>query len=142
MLDELNGFAMVVSNFFELYLLWCLYLIDTPMYRPRINDFTFDEIEKLKYNLLKIKKISSDSRIVIFTIQSLEEVEEYRKLNKNKLGEELMLFCNENGMEYIDLLKIFSSQKGYSDLFIECDGHWSPSGNQLAAEIVFQHLSK
>jgi hypothetical protein len=47
---------------------------------------------------------------------------------------------SNNNFKFIDLIKYMP--KNYYDLFLTCDGHWSPKGNLWAAKIISQHLNK
>ena len=50
-------------------------------------------------------------------------------------------FSRENGIDFISLVLAFRDRIGDSEIalgkyYLSCDGHWTPAGNQLAAELV------
>ena len=43
-----------------------------------------------------------------------------------------------NNFKFVDLIKF--SPNNINEIFLKCDGHWSPEGNLWAAKIISDHL--
>ena len=54
----------------------------------------------------------------------------------------LKSFLQSNGISYIDFTDRFRSESQEKDLYLSSDPHWNHSGNQLAADILFETLVK
>ena len=54
----------------------------------------------------------------------------------------LKSFLQSNGISYIDFTDRFRSESREKDLYLSSDPHWNHSGNQLAADILFETLVK
>ena len=51
-------------------------------------------------------------------------------------------FLESKGIPYVDLLERFQAEGKKRDLYALRDSHWNAAGNQLAADILFEELSK
>ena len=45
-----------------------------------------------------------------------------------------------DNIQFIDL--ILYKPKNLNEIYLKCDGHWSPKGNLWAAKIISKHLNK
>jgi lysophospholipase L1-like esterase len=54
----------------------------------------------------------------------------------------LKSFLDQKQIPYIDFLDRFQSEGSKRDLYVLRDSHWNAAGNQLAADILFEDLSK
>ena len=111
----------------------------------RFNDFSKEEIAIIKFDLQKIKKISNGKSIFLFAIPSIYDFNYALRggSNFNKLGIELLEFCKDNDIEYIDLfselLKEYN-ENNFRDLYLSCDHHFSEIGNQVCSDIIHKYF--
>ena len=54
----------------------------------------------------------------------------------------LKSFLDSKQIPYLDLLERFRTEEQKQDLYLFRNTHWNKSGNELAAEMLFQYLSK
>jgi hypothetical protein len=92
----------------------------------------------MKYSLERIREEAGDRRVVIFTIPRRNDFQRYGELKLSPLGAELSLFAQKNHIDYIDLLPLMFKQHNLWELFLGCDGHWSPKGNYEAEKILLE----
>ncbi len=45
---------------------------------------------------------------------------------------------SNNKFKFVDLIKF--PPKDINEIYLKCDGHWSPEGNMWAAQIISEHL--
>ena len=60
------------------------------------------------------------------------EGKEYTISEKNDISK------NNKDFTFVDLIKFPISN--LNDLYLKCDGHWTPKGNKWAAEIISKYL--
>ena len=113
--------------------------------KSRFNQSSNEELELIKYDLLKIVDFANDKPLFLFSIPSINDFN-YAFSGKpdfNRLGVRLKKFCNENNINYIDLyselLKIYN-KNNFKDLYFSCDGHFSREGSKISSEIIFKYL--
>ena len=113
--------------------------------KSRFNQYSNEELELIKYDLLKIVDFANDKPLFLFSIPSINDFN-YAFSGKpdfNRLGVSLKKFCNENNINYIDLyselLKIYN-KNNFKDLYFSCDGHFSREGSKISSEIIFKYL--
>ena len=63
----------------------------------------------------------------------------YARDNPNRMIVEL---CVKLGIRVLDLLPVFSETDPDSRLYLELDGHWTPKGNALAANAVYEFVKE
>ena len=91
-------------------------------------------------SLAKEQQVKS---IVLFVIPTLPEIEFFQSNNFKPewLKDLKMLEQKYNQLKVIDGLDSFSANNANpKDLFLECDGHWSPEGASLAAGEISKYL--
>ena len=47
---------------------------------------------------------------------------------------------NNDNFTFIDLIK--HPPSNLNDIYLQCDGHWSPKGNMWAAKIISKYINK
>ena len=93
-----------------------------------------------------IKKIINESNADVFLVsiprpQDFERLSTISNLNDvfwNKTLNEISI--SNNKFTFIDLIKYPPSN--INEIFLQCDGHWSPKGNLWAAKIISQYINK
>ena len=93
-----------------------------------------------------IKKIINEANIETFLV-SIPRLQDFEKLKKGANLDEVFWISSLNNLSkknkrftFIDLIKYPVSD--LENLFLKCDGHWTPKGNKWAAEIISSHLLK
>ena len=91
-----------------------------------------------------MKKIIKEANIDTYLV-SIPRLQDFDKLNK---GEDLNnvywikslndISNNNKNFTFIDLIKYPISN--LNDLYLKCDGHWTPEGNKWAANIISKYL--
>ena len=78
---------------------------------------------------------------------SIPRLQDFEKLKKGTNLDEVFWISSLNNLSkknkrftFIDLIKYPVSD--LENLFLKCDGHWTPKGNKWAAEIISAHLLK
>jgi hypothetical protein len=107
------------------------------------NNFSayFDtSLDQQKAAIFFIEQIidSSGKNVVLVSIPRLQDFIRYNSssslntvywnnylINKDKLNDKFM---------FIDLIK--HQPKDLNEIYLKCDGHWSPKGNEWAAKII------
>jgi len=99
-----------------------------------------EQIEAVKYYLKEIKQLANGRPVTFFTIPRLSDMKRL-KTQKSPLIEEFSSFAKANQMTYFDLTEAMSAKVTVlEDLFLSCDGHWTPLGHQIAAEVIEEKL--
>lgn len=123
------------------------YNSNSSLVQSRFKEFTDEELNILKYDLLEIKEFSRGKKIYIFAIPSQNDFIKYYSdpVGFNRLGVELKKFCEIEGLTYIDLFSELLSKHNkntYFDLYLSCDPHFSALGSKESAEILFKYIKK
>ena len=110
---------------------------------PSYFNFSENQLNRLKYALLQLKKHSEAKQIMVFSIPTAEETIQFKKNEINPLGEELNVFCKAQEIPYLDLIVPTSklSEAEIYSLFLACDGHWSKQGNSYAMQQIQTHFN-
>jgi len=110
---------------------------------PTYFNFTEEQLNRLKYALIQLKKLAKNRKVMIFTIPTASEIITFKEQGKNPLAKELNSFCKINNIEYLDLLEhsYSLSKNEIENLFLSCDGHWSSNGNRFAKNKIQEHFS-
>ena len=103
-------------------------------------------LDQQKAAIYFIKKIIKESNIDTYLV-SIPRLQDFYKLNKGENLNDVYwvkslndISKNNKNFTFIDLIKY--PTPNLNDLYLECDGHWSPKGNKWAAEIISAHLLK
>ena len=106
-------------------------------------DYTKQQLDKLKFSLIKLMEAAPGKRIIVVTIPVYTDMLRYKEQKGRSIADELTGFCADNKMEFLDLLPGFAQKvKDPSELYFSCDGHWNPTANKMAAEILLPLLRK
>ena len=113
-------------------------LIDSKV--PSYFNYTQKQLNRLRFSIEQIKKEAGHKNVMVFTIPIYKEIEAYRNHKKNPLGQSMQQICDSIDVDYLDLLLKTNklSLKECEDLFLSCDGHWSPKGNSFAKEEILK----
>lgn len=112
--------------------------------RVPYNDYSEADLQVLQESYRRIEEsMGSGRRLWIFTIPRFRDFAWYAAQGYDfRLPADLSRFAEStDGVAYLDLLPELARRAGelgvpVASLFHECDGHWSPLGNQLAADII------
>lgn len=136
-----------------------LWITDDPE-QPGISPFVEDwdpYYEKgwqfLEATLMKIKATSQTigAKLVVFIFPSpvqvywddiRDRVPDAQKYNVEKINRSLLDFCKQNDIYVYDLLREFKEKRFSDQLYFPYDGHWSPAGNRLAAQLISDYISE
>ena len=101
-------------------------------------------LDQQKAAIYFIKKIINEANIDTYLV-SIPRIQDFERLNK---GEKLNnvywikslndLSKNNKNFTFIDLIKHPTSN--LNDLYLKCDGHWTPKGNKWSANIISKYL--
>lgn len=103
-------------------------------------DYTPPQFDRLKFALEEIQNEASGKTMVVFTIPVIGDFIRYQKHGEPKLTREMKIFAKERGMVYFDLLPEMI-QGDWAKYSFACDNHWSPHGNTVVAQILYEKLS-
>lgn len=102
------------------------------------------KLDQQKAAIYFIKKIMEEANIDTYLV-SIPRIQDFDRLNKGENLEDVYWIKSLNNMSknnenftFIDLIKYPTSN--LDDLYLECDGHWTPEGNKWAAEIISKEL--
>ena len=104
------------------------------------------KLDQQKAAIYFIKKIIKEANIDTYLV-SIPRPQDFDRLNKGANIEKVFWIKSLNDIDkknnnftFIDLIKYPISN--LEDLYLKCDGHWTPKGNKWAAEIISAHLLK
>jgi hypothetical protein len=60
----------------------------------------------------------------------------------NRAQDRLQAFLTSKQIPFVDFMERFKAEEQKRDLYLFNDPHWNKAGNELAAEILFQYLTK
>jgi hypothetical protein len=102
------------------------------------------KIKQQKFVINTFREIYQESKktILIVTIPSIKDIEKSQSLGKTYRDQfwysELLLLSENNDFHFIDLMDFIPSN--HHSLFLECDPHWSSSGNKWCAEVISDYI--
>jgi hypothetical protein len=103
-------------------------------------DYNDDQLASTLFYLKKIKDEAGNKPVTFFTIPRLSDLQRLKD-QTSSMVQKMQKFADETGLTYIDLApEMQNSAPDIRDLFLACDGHWSPKGHSVAAEILFEHV--
>ncbi len=102
------------------------------------------KLDQQKAAIYFIKQILNEANKDTYLI-SIPRLQDFNKLNNGENLEEVFWIKTLNNLSkknkkftFIDLIKYPITN--LEDLFLKCDGHWSPIGNKWAAEIISKKI--
>ena len=101
-------------------------------------------LDQQKAAIYFIKKVIKEANIDTYLV-SIPRLQDFDKLNKGENLHDVYwinslnnISKNNKNFTFIDLIKYPISN--LNDLYLKCDGHWTPKGNEWAAEIISKYL--
>jgi len=95
----------------------------------------------LEYSLAKLLKAAEGKKVILVGMPILSDLQNYDQKSTDDLSPRLRALCQRAGATYLDLLPVFHAlgEKQWNLLYVPCDGHLSPKGEQKVAEILLQN---
>jgi hypothetical protein len=104
-------------------------------------DFTDAQLKAVLWSFSQIKKLAGARNVTIAIIPRRGDFARVAAEGKNPLGDVMKRFGAENGINIVDLLPLMPAiEPDTNQYFFRCDGHWSPLGNRVAAEVLAKAL--
>ena len=105
-------------------------------------DYPEEQLQKLRYSLRVLREEADHRRLIVVLIPRLMDFLRYDDERRSPIAEALSADASELSFELIDLLpEQYERHKGrWKDLFLGCDGHWSPLGHSDAAKLINSRL--
>lgn len=110
--------------------------------RIRYQNFTEEEILRVRYSLEQIKAIAGERPVRVVMIPSLQDFVAVKENGQNPLAERMQKMAGEVGFRFFDLLPAFNEEHAdrLGSLFHTCDGHWSPYGHQVVTDLLYKEF--
>ncbi len=103
-------------------------------------DYTPAQARKFKWVFARLVEASGDRPILVVVIPRPSDVERYRADGRAPLTDLLdHIGTAHDNVAVIDLLPELSRAGNLQALYNRCDGHWSPEGAALAADLIHGH---
>lgn len=111
-----------------------------------VHSYFYDASDKQQSNLISAYEAilqAADNKNVLFVIiPSINDIARWKNESDRDVYQQsywyqsIINFQNrtKQRVEHINLIEHLPSQT--KELFFECDGHWSPQGNRLAADVI------
>ena len=103
-------------------------------------------LDQQKAAIYFIKEIIKEANIDTYLV-SIPRLQDFYKLNKGENLNDVYwvkslndISKNNKNFTFIDLIKY--PIPNLNDLYLKCDGHWTPKGNKWSAEIISNKLKK
>jgi hypothetical protein len=82
--------------------------------------------------------------MAVFLIPTLPDFLRYHESRANRVGPAVEAWGKANGIPVKDLLPEMDRRAtgDYRSFFLKCDGHWSPKGGKVAAEVLEAWLAQ
>jgi hypothetical protein len=111
-------------------------------FQSKYYEFTEEEWNIMKYSLERLREECGERQLIVFTIPSHQDFLRFDG-TPAPLSEKLGKLSGVLDFNYVDLLPAMQA-RGFDarDIFFECDDHWSPEGNRIAADILEPYLRK
>ena len=94
------------------------------------------QIEATKYFLKEIFDMGIDKKMIVLLIPRLSDFTRLQS-EKSHIVNDLKRFAEETGILLLDLAPMMRKKvKEVRKLFLRCDGHWSPLGHAVVADIL------
>lgn len=105
-------------------------------------DYKEEEFNKMRYSYEKIIEEAAGKKVFFFTIPRMRDLLWYRTSGISPLGEALADWAAQYpNVFFLDLLPLTGervSEENWNELFISCDGHWSPKGHRFSAALIYE----
>lgn len=110
------------------------------------NDYNDVDFVRLEHALADIKATADahHAQMAVFLIPTLTDFLRFHQSGANKVGPAVVSWGQANGIPVKDLLPEMDARAAdnYRSFFLACDGHWSPKGGQVAADVLEPWLSQ
>ncbi len=92
----------------------------------------------LEYSLAKLLKAAEGKKVILLGIPILSDLQAYDQNPTDDLSPRLRALCRRTGATYLNLLPVFHDlgSDQWADLYVSCDGHFSPKGERLVAQTL------
>jgi hypothetical protein len=104
------------------------------------NDYDAVDFARLEHALADIKTtaLAHHAQMAVILIPTLNDFLRYQASNSDRVGPDVEKWGQANGVPVKDLLPEMDRKAAgnYRDFFLNCDGHWSPRGGQVAAQVL------
>jgi hypothetical protein len=112
----------------------------------RYQTYAPEDLERVIYSFRQIAKQAGDRMVNIIVIPRL--VDFLEAAQGSRIIEDLQRFAaSEKNVQVVDLLPVFQhymrqNRITHTELFLPCDGHWSPLGNQVASTVLAKTVAE
>ncbi len=96
--------------------------------------------EILEYSLKKLLVAAKDKKVILMSLPILSDLTAYDQRPIDNLSPRLRALCGQTGATYLNLLPVFHDLGAakWAELYVPCDGHFSPRGEQLVARTLLE----
>ncbi len=105
-------------------------------------DFTHQEFLRMRKSLVELYALVPRGRLAVMGIPRLIDLMRYKQKRVNPFGDAMTRAAEEIGFQFVDMLppmsEAFAGRE--RELYLGCDGHWSPLGHDFAAKILARRL--
>lgn len=137
--------AYLASYHVGQFLYFSLYWRMAPPYSG-YNDYNDVDFTRLEHALADIKATADahHAQMAVFLIPTLTDFLRYHQSGANRVGPAVVSWGQANGIPVKDLLPEMDARAAgnYRSFFLSCDGHWSPQGGQVAADVLKPWLAQ
>lgn len=101
-------------------------------------DFTDEQFLRMRYSLEQLHALVPGGRLTVMGIPRLIDLTRHETERKNPFGDRMTRAAREVGFKFVDMLPpMAASFAGHErDLYLGCDGHWSPLAHAFAARTL------
>lgn len=104
-------------------------------------NFGDDQLKAVLWSFAQIKKLAAERNVTIVIIPRRGDFSRVAAEGSNRLGDIMKQFGAEHGIDIVDLLPLMPAiEPNTEQYFLSCDGHWSPLGNRVAADVLATKL--
>ena len=101
----------------------------------RYTLFSEAEWQVVERSLIQLKTEAAGKPIVLVSLPIKLDVIALRNGAQNRFDQRMRAFCQQRGIGFISLVPHALAYKGnLDDLYLSCDGHWTPRGEAWATE--------
>ena len=92
----------------------------------------------LEYSLAKLLKAAKGKKVIVLGMPILSDLQAYDQKPTDDLSPRLRALCRRTGATYLNILPAFHALGAdqWADLYVPCDGHFSPKGERLVAQTL------
>jgi hypothetical protein len=105
-------------------------------------DFDDKKLLRMRYSLEQLRAIVPEGRLAVMAMPRLIDITRFKAEGENPFGTQMTRIAREVGFDFIDMLPLMA--EAYAgrerELYLECDGHWSPQGHDFAAKTLRARL--